>query len=49
MTLNQLRFPRPTPFLEALFAEDCIGHSLVKLDKYQPVHSVITNKSADSI
>jgi hypothetical protein len=49
MALNQLQLPRPAPFLEALFAEDCIGHSLVKLDKHQPVHSVIANKSADSI
>jgi hypothetical protein len=34
MALDQLQFPRAAPFLDALFAEDHIGHGLVKLDKH---------------
>jgi hypothetical protein len=34
MPLNQLQFPRAAPFLYTLFAEDRIGHGLVKLDKH---------------
>jgi hypothetical protein len=34
MALDQLKFPRAAPFLDALFAEDRIGHGLVKLDKH---------------
>ncbi|MGA7865456.1 MAG: hypothetical protein WCA23_15960, partial [Stellaceae bacterium] len=49
MALDQLQFPRAAPFLDALFAEDRIGHGLVKLDKHEPMHSVIANKSTDSI
>jgi hypothetical protein len=49
MTLNQLQFPSPAPFFETLLTEDRIGHGLVKFGEHQPVHSVIANKSADSI
>src|SRR6516162_589327 len=49
IALDQLQFPRTAPFLDALFAEDRIGHGFVKLDKHQPMYSVISNKSADSI
>src|SRR5215469_15195103 len=49
MALDQLQFPRTAPFLDALFAEDRVGHGFVKLDKHQPMHFVISNKSADSI
>ena len=49
VALDQLQFPRAAPFLDALFAEDRIGHGLVKLDKQYPRHSVIANKSTDSI
>ena len=28
MALDQLQFPRAAPFLDALFAEDRIGHGL---------------------
>jgi hypothetical protein len=34
MPLNQLQFPRTAPFLYTLFAEDRIGHGLMKLDKH---------------
>ena len=34
VALNQLKFPRASPFLDPLFAEDRIGHDLVKLDKH---------------
>jgi hypothetical protein len=34
MALDQPQFPRAAPFLDALFAEDRIGHGLVKLDKH---------------
>ena len=49
VALNQLKFPRATPFLDPLFAEDGIGDGCVKLDKHQPMHSVTSNKSADDI
>ena len=49
MALDQLQLPRTAPFLDTLFTEDRIGHGVVKLDKHQPMHSVISNKSADSI
>ena len=49
VALNQLKFPRAAPFLDPFFAEDHIGHGVVKLDKHQPMHSVIPNKSADGI
>src|SRR5215212_10130142 len=35
VALNQLKFPGAAPFLDPLFAENCIRHSLMKLDKYQ--------------
>ena len=34
MALDQLQFLRTPPFLDAFFAEDRIGHGLVKLDKH---------------
>ena len=34
MALEQLQFPSAAPFLDALFAEDRIGHGLVKFDKH---------------
>jgi hypothetical protein len=34
VALNELKFPRAAPFLDPLFAEDRIGHGLVKLDKH---------------
>ena len=34
VALNQLKLPRAPPFLDPLFAENRIGHGLVKLDKH---------------
>jgi hypothetical protein len=34
MALDQLQLPRTAPLLDALFAENRIGHGLVKLDEH---------------
>ena len=39
-TLDQLKLPSSSPFLDALFAQDGLNHSVVKLGIDEPVHPI---------
>src|SRR5439155_9978914 len=47
MTLNQLKLPGASPFLDPLFAQDRIGHGLVEFGKDQSIDAVIPHKASN--
>src|SRR5689334_22692231 len=48
-SLDQSEFPSPSPFLDALLAQDSLGHAGVKLGIDEPVHAVLLCKAVDYV
>jgi hypothetical protein len=49
MALDQLKFPGTPPFFYPLFAQDRIGHGLVKFGEDQVVDAVVSHKAGNRI
>ena len=46
---DQFKLPSAPPFLDPLFAQDRVGHGLVKFGKDQPVDAVVPYKAGNSV